>query len=237
MPFELKPDDVFLRVNTETCLYPLDAESSSFVETVAYDVLHCMDPDDTILGEVLVYDVKLGAADEAGVPWSQVMGEESADLEDIHDLMIDPVTGELDADFEDAVGTAWGTDLWYVPTDEIVDAPWGLAALRILAQHSLASTAYLVVGVTGLAAPDSEDEFNRALTRAAKLHLLGFERVGNSPFLFLNQDYRVNPLPAQGDLKMLDILEEIAFLDEAAAYARLQEHDAFIRQWFSKERA
>lgn len=145
------------------------------------------------LGTIEVNRVLLGAALNQSVSWLDVTNGHNQDLREINSLMFEPGSTVPTAAFYAEVGDMHGLDLCYVDTDEVLDLPWGTAALHMLAQQG--DAAFIIVGVSGLHPDASALERKKANQRLKVLAKMGFVQFANSQFCFLNMAVKLKPLP------------------------------------------
>jgi hypothetical protein len=191
--------DLYLRgADRRTCLRPLTGDPEDYVVLATYDVVGWPDdaPMDQALGQVWTEHVKLGAALNNGVSPYDVMDARSHEMCEMHSVMFEGDSLFLREDFEKALGSdSSGTDILYVPDDELLDHAWGPAVLHLLAQHS--SCGFIVVGVPGLLESKFvKEDLTLVMARCAKLEAMGFIRYPASQFFFLNRAFKLLPLLA-----------------------------------------
>ncbi len=201
-------DHVYLVGNSQRppVLHPLGEEPTEFVVDQGYSVIaRDWEQDrDFIVGVIETQRLLLGAALNERMHWFDVADATSQDLMDLVELVFDPEEVEFTPEFAAAVDTdfACADDLVYVPTDDILDHPWGPHALRTLMQHSSGAQLF-VVGVSGLQGAVNGEEYQAALRRAAILMEMGFDPYPNSPFFFFDLHMHLPELPEHLSLEEL----------------------------------
>ncbi len=198
----IRPDYIYLRSSDRAPieLRPLEQDPEDFVIGQNFEVVGVsFDYDSTaaVIGEVESQRVALGAAMNAGVHSFDVMDSVSDDLYALYELMFGGDGVELDPEFEGVMGDyIGGSDLLYIPSDDVLDQSWGPAALRTLQDHAHGCS-FVIVGVSGLVTDEGGPQGRQlALKRAEILSQMGYTRYALTPFFFLNLAYRVPAMPA-----------------------------------------
>ncbi len=186
-----RPDLVYLRPNPQdpSRYLPLSRCASDYAIAHRMDVIGRwlgIDERTETLLELHYTTVLLGEAMNEGVAWSDVLAC-TPEISELGALTFNCAEHELSPGFEKAMGKdhSFGQDLLYVEADELLDRPWGLHVLRLLAQHH-GHFRFMVVGLRGLVNPYSTRQKAAAKARAEQLELLNFKRYPGTGFFFFD---------------------------------------------------